>query len=99
MTATEVRIALSPGQGAKRDSDQPWASEPGPIPTEPSGDESEDARSSRAMQEYFNRNFQFYGRTLRYYATTGDGTPVGQRQAAIQADQQHRVFAGQCPRS
>lgn len=92
VTATEVRIAL-------QHLGHMQAENPGPIPTEPQDGEDSVTRIYRVFQEYFNRNFQLYGRVLRLYETKAGGSvdsPADARAAAVRADEEFKVFGAKC---
>lgn len=90
VTADEIRIAIN---GTNAGSSNPCAD--GKLPSEPPATgECESDRTFRVLMQYFNENFELYGRRLQYYvsqAPTTSETDV--RAAAVTADEEYKVFA------
>ena len=81
----EVRVALATGDSWQGPVDTPWQ-----------GNEQEPAkrRSIKAIQDYFNANYEFYGRTLRFFIVNVSGGNVAQgREAAQKAKREFEAFA------
>ena len=88
VTATEVNVGIELSLGN--------ADYDGPIRTTapPEGGESGANRTLRVFQQYFNLRYQLWGRTLRLVQIKDDDDSVeGSRAAAVQADEQWKVFA------
>lgn len=88
VTATEIRIAIN---GTNAGGSNPCAS--GRLPTTPPPGECESDRTFRVLQQYFNDNFQFYGRRLQFYVAQSPTTTEDDlRTSAVKADEEYKVF-------
>lgn len=72
MTDTEVRVAVLNEDTSYQ----------GLVPASPQPGETAADRTYRVLQEWFNRNYQFWGRRLQLVSLAADGS-VEQQQAAI----------------
>ena len=91
VTATEIRIAINGTNAGASDPCQD-----GRIPSPPTveGGECASDRTFRVFMEYFNKNFQFYGRQLQFYAAQpATTTEEDVRTAAVKGAEQWKVFA------
>lgn len=86
VTATEVRVAIGDPNGDHGTE--------GPVPDTPRQNENTADRTYRAMQQFFNSRYQFWGRRLQLIVINGhDGSDnAKQRAAAVKADS-YGVFA------
>ena len=86
VTADEIRIALmfADGQGGMGAF--------GEVKSEPPPGENAQQRTWRVLAQYFNQNYQFYGRTLRFYGMDWPTGDAEQRAEAARADQEYGVF-------
>jgi hypothetical protein len=88
VTPTEIRIAIN---GTNAGSSDPCAD--GRLPTTPPPGECESDRTFRVLQQYFNQNFQLYGRHIQFYVAQSDTTDEPAiRAAAVKADEEYKVF-------
>lgn len=81
VTSTEVRIANITADGNMKASYTGW------VPETEQPNETEQDRTWRVFQAYFNQNFQFYGRRLRIYLNQPSNEEAPTRAAAAEADQ------------
>ena len=87
VSAGEIRINVQ-GTG---DGNQP--SKDGQVNTRPDPSENAWDRTYRVIQQYFNQNFQLYGRQLRFYVSRPASYHESDEQnAAIQADTGYKVY-------
>jgi hypothetical protein len=88
VTDTEIRIAIN---GTNAGGSDPCAD--GKLPSEPPPGECESDRTFRVLMQYFNENFELYGRRIQYYVSqAGSTTETDVRAAAVAADDQYQVF-------
>jgi hypothetical protein len=90
VTRNEIRIAIN---GTNAGGSDPCAD--GKLPPEPPATGECDAdRTYRVLMQYFNENFQFYGRRIQFYvAQPNTTTETDVRAAAIQGADEYKVFA------
>ncbi|HZU74010.1 MAG TPA: hypothetical protein VE990_14680 [Acidimicrobiales bacterium] len=88
VTASTVGVALL-GESAEGQ-----AQSAGPIPSQPSPTMTAATRTYVDLQAYFNRNFQFYGRSMQLYETRAANSENGQITAADAAADTYHAFAG-----
>lgn len=88
VTATEVRVALAQCTTAIQ------ASYKGDTPNDVQPSETAADRTYRVLQQFFNRNFQFYGRHLTFVQDKPDNCfdPTTTRATAVDADLTYHAF-------
>ena len=88
VTATEIRIGLSPDLTGTRDCGEiPDTAEPG---------ESDNTRTYRVLRDFFNENLELYGRRMRwFYSCAPDGTTgeEAERARGVRLAEEFGVFA------
>ena len=88
VTADEIRININ---GANIGGSDPCAD--GKLPSDPPPGECESDRTFRVYMQYFNENFQLYGRRIQFYVSQADTVDEPTiRAAAVKADEEYQVF-------
>jgi len=88
VTGTTIRICVT-GTGS---GNQPSAN--GPVASQESASQSAWDRTFTVFQQYFNRNFQFYGRQVQFIVENPSGSGISAEQTAgVACDQTWGVFA------
>ena len=89
VTANEIRVAIN---GTNAGASDPCALDELPS-TAPPGECASD-RTFRVFMQYFNQNFQFYGRRLRFFVAQPPTTMEEDvRTAAVKGAEEYKVFA------
>ena len=85
VTANEIRVAVG----------DPYndAGDAGPVQDTPPEDESAQHRTWRVLQAWFNANYDFYGRRLRFYVVPSGLGEQDQRSGVVTADDEYQAFA------
>lgn len=93
VTATEIRVGYIDNGGA--DQGMTIGDDEGPlIGDSPAEGESDAYRTWRVYQQYFNQNFQFWGRHLRFVVPQlSEDTEAGFRAGVAELDERWKVFA------
>ncbi|HZU72749.1 MAG TPA: ABC transporter substrate-binding protein [Acidimicrobiales bacterium] len=88
VTANQIRICVNGDYSSGPSAD-------GPIPDQLSSSENAWDAAYTVFQQYFNQNFQLYGRQIQFYAIdSSNSTSISNEQtAAVKCDQDYRAFA------